>query len=165
MKKPVLLIILSISIVFISCNKEKKDTNHDAITLSNKSVPTIDSNSIAKDQNQLEKVVGGGFEPAWDISITKKKGKEYEFKINALDEEMKTSGQLLLKSEFNRTTKFEKVSFEGKDNTGKTISILYEKEHCLNMAGDDSGGAININWKGIVLKGCGSHALEKKHKS
>ncbi len=67
--------------------------------------------------------------------------------------EKKATGNLSLENYFS-TKENSNNLFTGLDNKGETITVLYKIKSCLDMAGDDTGGTITIEWNNQKLKGC-----------
>ncbi len=120
------------------------------------------SKNTENSKPKIKKLQGNGFEPSWDMLISRQNNEKYNFELITQEGLDTLRGYLSLQSSSLEGNNLE-MTFGGEDNSGYPISVTYKSEHCLNMAGDDVGGSMEIKWKDKRLKDCAHYALEESN--
>ncbi len=126
------------------CNNKKNDSD-------NKKVIEV----------EFEKIIAGGFEPAWDLIIIHKNKNSYTYNINSLSELNGISGVLTLSKVTKKENTIKQLVFNGIDQNKNNLIITFSKESCINMAGDETKGSLKLIWKNNNFTGC-VHTLIRK---
>ncbi|NRT16615.1 hypothetical protein HNP99_002986 [Flavobacterium sp. 28A] len=152
MNKKILAIIV-VAIVIFSCEKSKKQT------------PETNENSQSQElvskKIDIKELKGSGFEPGWSILISQKNKRNFSFELLTLLGQQKTTGTLYLESDFIEEQNAI-VSFKGTDTDGKEITVTYLLKSCLDMAGNETGGIIDVKWNEEQFNGCGNYLINYK---
>ena len=149
-----IILSLIISLPLSACNTSSttaSDSDHQ-----NK---TPAKTTIQKQKIQLDKITGSDFEPPWNIAINHKNMGDFSFTLTTEMGQKKTTGNIIISNEFIAASNA-RITLKGSDNNGKAVLITYTQTQCLNMAGEDEGGILNIKWGEQKLVGCGSHTIK-----
>ncbi len=146
---PLLLLII---LLLISCKKQNHH-NH------NKTDTVISSNNQTIKPRKFSPITAFGSEPNWNIVISKKTNSNFIFKLTTQLGSKVTTGSVTLKNTISKKNNLT-TYFKGYDDFGKEITILYTNTPCLDMAGNELPGALQINWNHQVLYGCTKKMLE-----
>ncbi|MBA6316593.1 hypothetical protein [Cellulophaga baltica] len=147
MTKNILIIVL-LSIVMFSC-KETSSKANDSIEIKNQTTDKI----------VLVQVKGGGSEPGWSIVISKEDKQNFTFELITMLGEKNITGKLTLENDFSEKEN-SNLYFKGNDSNKEIITILFKNESCLDMAGNNLGGMIKVEWNNQILKGCAELATK-----
>ncbi len=91
----------------------------------------------SKNKSEFESISASGFEPGWELKITKV-NKIYQFVILSDSGAKKQTGDLFLEDTNNLSI----VKLKGSSSTNLPVFATYTKSKCLNNAGENVGGEI-----------------------
>lgn len=150
--KRTIILGLTASLLLSACNSPKTAT--DGNDTQSKITPKTQ-------QVQLSEIKGSDFEPPWSIVIGNTHMKDFSFTLTTMMGQKKTTGNISLSNEFIISPDA-RIELKGTDDTGKAMLITYTQTQCLNMAGEDEGGMLNIQWGEQKLTGCGRYSVKTK---
>ncbi|WP_281989562.1 hypothetical protein [Aquimarina aggregata] len=146
--------IVVVSVAMLSCKDHKKANSkiNDSISVENQTPEELG----------LKELKGSGSEPGWNIIISKERDrKSFSFILITMLGERKTIGNLWVKEGVLEKDN-SNIVFTGSDSNEGEITVMYLKKSCLDIAGNDLGGIIEVQWDDQILKGCAELLIENK---